>query len=200
MRSVLQIAAVTHLLRARLQGAVAAGDLGGMLETEVTVSSLHPAALDDFAGGGALLNVFLLRVSQLRLATPPSRGEEGDAGPMLKVALSYLVSARAAHAFDAEVLLGEAMREFEDTALLTPTMILGEAASEALSPAPRSQLVAGALTQLGEQADPLRVMHQDLDLAAMTALWHALDTPLRPSALYEISPVELSRDAPGATP
>jgi len=200
MGSVLQIAAVTHLLRARLQGAVAAGDLGGTLETEVTVSSLHPAALDDLAGGGALLNVFLLRVSQLRLRTPPSRGGEADPSPTFKVVLSYLVSARAAHGFDAEVLLGEAMREFEDTALLTPPMILGEAASEALSLAPRSQLVAQALTRLGEQADPLRVMHQDLDLAAMAALWAALGTPLRPSVLYEISPVELSRAAPGTTP
>jgi hypothetical protein len=200
MGSVLQIAAVTHLLRARLQGAVAAGDLGGTLETEVRVTSLHPAALDDLAGGGAVLNVFLLRVSQLQLRAAPSRGGQAEAGPALKVALSYLISARAARAFDAEVLLGEAMREWEDTALLTPPMILGEAASEALSPSPRSQLVAQALTQLGEQADPLRVMHQDLDLAAMTALWRAMDTPLRPSAVYEISPVELSRDAPGATP
>src|SRR5437773_2549875 len=103
MGSVLQIAAVTHLLRARLQGAVAAGDLGGTLETEVTVSSLHPAALDDLATGGALLNVFLLRVSQLRLRSAPSRGGQADAGPTLKVALSYLVSARADGAFDAEV-------------------------------------------------------------------------------------------------
>lgn len=200
MGSVLQIAAVTHLLRARLQGAVAAGDLGGTLETEVTVSSQHPAALDDLAGAGALVNVFLLRVSQLQPRTAPSRGGRAEARPTLKVALSYLVSARAARAFDAEVLLGEAMREFEDAALLTPPMILGEAASEALSPSPRSQLVAQALTQLGEQADPLRVMHQDLDLAAMTALWRALETPLRPSAVYEASPVELSRDAPGARP
>ena len=198
MGSVLQIAAVTHLLRARLQGAVAAGDLGGTLETEVTVTSLHPAALDDLAGGGALLNVFLLRISPLRPRTAPSRGGQAKAGATLKVALSYLISARAARAFDAEVLLGEAMRVFEDAALLTPPMILGEAASEALSPAPRSQLLAQALTQLGEQADPLRVMHQDLDLAAMAALWRALDTPLRPSVVYEISPVELSRD--GATP
>ena len=200
MGSVLQIAAVTHLLRARLQGAVAAGDLGGTLETEVTVSSLHPAALDDLAAGGALLNVFLLRVRRLQQRAAPSRGGHAEGGSPLKVALSYLVSAGAARAFDAEVLLGEAMREFEDAALLTPPIILGEAASEALSPSPRSQLVAQALTQLGEQADPLRVMHQDLDLAATAALWRALETPLRPSAVYEISPVELGRDAPGATP
>lgn len=200
MGSILQIAAVTHLLRARLQGAVAAGDLGGTLETEVTVSSLHPAALDDLAGGGASINVFLLRVSQARPRTALSRGGQTEAAPALKVALSYLVSAQAGRAFDAEVLLGEAMREFEDAALLTPPIILGEAASEALSPSPRSQLVAQALTQLGEQTDPLRVMPRDLDLAAMTALWAALDTPLRPAVLYEVSPVELSRDAAGATP
>lgn len=191
MSNALAIAAVTAVLRDRLNDGLVNADLGAL--GGVTVTSLPP---DRFGPGGAeetpanRLNLFLYRVSvnpgwaNERLPSRAADGTRTD-NPYLALDLHYLLSAYGSEDLNDQILLGYGMQILHQTPVLgrdaVRASLAGGAVNGAVLPPAFQQLAAA---DLAEQVEQIRVTPYYPDLETTSNLWSSLNTGLRPTALY----------------
>jgi len=134
------------------------------------------------------LNLFLFNVCPNVQRLSPSRpAPDGSrAKPPLPLDLYYLMTAYGGKEYEAEILLGYAMRILEDTPVLAPDLILRAS----------SHLSSG----LEKQVSPVELTLHTLSIAELTGLWSAFNANYRPSVAYCASGLLLDSLSPGSTP
>lgn len=192
MSNALAIAAVTAVLKDRLNDGLINSDLQSLGSFSVTC--LPP---DRFGIGGAdeapanRLNLYLYRVSpntgwsNQRLPSRTSAGTR-TTNPYLALDLHYLLSAYGSEELNDQILLGYGMQVLHETPVLSRDAVRlslgGGAVDGAILPPAFQQLGAA---DLAEQVEQIRLTPYYPDLEATSHLWSSFNTSLRPTALYQ---------------
>ncbi len=149
------------------------------------------------AGETARVNLFLYRTQHnaaLRNQDVPGRGHPGGpAVPPLSLDLFYLLTAYGTtddagvpSETQAHKLLGSAMRVFHDHAILTDRLRTV-----------RSSVVEPILAEsLRDEFERVKITPEPLALEDLSKLWTALTLPLRASAAYQVSVVQIDSRQP----
>jgi len=134
------------------------------------------------------LNLFLFNVCPNAQRLSPSRpNPEGvKVRPPLPLDLYYLITAYGGKEYEAEILLGYAMRILEDTPVLAPELILR--ASTHLQ------------SELEKQSAPVEIALHPMTVAELTGLWSAFNANYRPSVAYCASLLLIDSLSPGIKP
>jgi hypothetical protein len=173
MRSVsnhLVLAAVTTVLKHRLEQGAVAHNLAATLGREVTVSTLPPDRIPMGPSEAAQLNLLFYRIApELTL-----RSLEGPVGNVPGYELHYLLTAYGGQELDAELLLGFAIQLFHDTPMLTHDDI-----QVVLAPDPEE-------VGVGDTIEQLTITFESLTTEQMGSLWSALQARYRPSVAYRV--------------
>lgn len=214
MSNALAIAAVTAILRDRLNDGLLNANLDSLGQFSVTSSP--PDLLAGDGDPANRLNIYLWNVtrnaawSSQRLPARSAAGERID-NPFLALDLHYILTATGAEDLNAEILLGYGMQVLHETPVLTRADIrtaLGgadPAVDASLLPAPLRLLVAADMADQFEQIRITQAVPESRDLGQIEALgniWSAFSAPLRASALYQVGCVliESRRPARSALP
>jgi hypothetical protein len=189
MSTPLTIAAVTATLKSLLESQLAMHAATMKLSERIIVTTKPPDQV--FLPRNpetAHLNLFLFHVSpNAQRQTLRSIPDGARTRPPLPLDVFYLVTAYGGKEYEAEILLGFAMRILEDTPILAPELILSAS----------NQLVSG----LEKQANPVEITLHPLSIAELTALWSAFNTNYRPSVAYRASMLLIdSLSEEGTTP
>lgn len=197
MTTALGLAAVTAVLRDRLNEGVVNHDVSAVTGSTVSVTTLAPDRVLSAEGTEtSQLNIFLYQVtpnSGWRNEGLPSRDGSGRhrlTNPPLALDLHYLVTAYGSEPLHREILLGYAMQLLHEYPVLTREMI-----RTALNPSPDvgsdlpPALRALATCGLADQVENLRITPQFLNSEEMSKLWTATQSHFRPSAAYQVSVV-----------
>lgn len=180
------IAAVTAVLRSRLNQVLAATDLSGAVGS-VTVSALPPDRITIGGSETAQLNLFLYQVTPnaaYRNVGQPSVSFGGTpvSGPPLGLDLHYLLTAYGAEQYVAEIILGHALRLLHDEPVLTRKAIRA-----ALNPSVPDPMLPPALAGSG-LADQLELVSVTTAVAGpeeLSKLWSAMQAHYRPTVSLE---------------
>jgi Pvc16 N-terminal domain len=173
MSTPLVIAAVTATLKSLLENQLAEHAPAMNLSDRITVTAKAPDQV--FLPRNPEtphLNLFLFNVCPNAQRLSPSRpAPDGSrAKPQLPLDLYYLMTAYGGKEYEAEILLGYAMRILEDTPVLAPDLI--HRASSHLASGPE------------KQASPVELALHPLSIAELTGLWSAFNANYRPSVAY----------------
>ncbi len=214
MSNALAIAAVTAILRDRLNDGLLNANLDSIGQFSVTSSP--PDRLESGETPENRLNIYLWNAtrnaawSSQRL---PARGAQGGRidNPWLALDLHYILTATGNMDLNAEILLGYGMQVLHETPVLTRADIRASlggadpAVDATLLPAPLRLLIAA---DLAEQFEQIRITPagphggEDGGIETLSNIWSAFSTPLRASALYRVGCVliESRRMAQSALP
>ncbi|MFD2180472.1 DUF4255 domain-containing protein [Veronia pacifica] len=203
MSTALAIAGVTQLLRDLLNDGLVDNDVACVVNTNVPVHALPPdRMLAEEDNNGPALNVFLYHTEVnggLANQILPTRNQQGDRvnNTPLPLDLFYIVSAYGSADLHNDVLLGYAMQILHEHPGFTRAEI-----QTALNPSPAIAaglpplLQALADTGLAEQAEAIRIAPHQMPVAEKSALWSALQSQYRPSAIYRVSTVLIQAQYP----
>jgi hypothetical protein len=191
MGGALALAAVTAVLKHRLDNGLAAAGVTGELGGEATVSALPPDRIPSGADERAQLNLFLY------LVTPhPTLRKNGAAngGRPFAVDLHYLLTAYGAQDYHTEILLGHAMELLHAAPVMERDAI--RTTLKALARSRDRRAVAPALTALGasdlpDRVERIKIEPEFLEAEEVSRIWSALQARYRPSATYKVSAVVL---------
>lgn len=178
------MAAITAVLRARLNARLVASDVGAVVG-QFTVSSTPPDLIRPAQGNDPTqLNIFLHQVTpnpSYRNSDQPTRNPQGrlNQKPALVVDMHYLMTAYGAQALFPEVLLGHAALLLHEEPVLTRDHIRA-----ALVP-PIPALIAAS--GIDEQIELIRISPEAISSEEMSRMWSALDAQYRPSMAYKAS-------------
>lgn len=197
MTTALGIAAVTAVLRDRLNDGVVDHDVSALTGSTVSVTALAPDRVLTADGTeSSQLNVFLYQVTPntgWRNEGLPSRDATGRnrlSNAPLALDLHYLITAYGSEPLHREILLGYAMQLMHEYPVLTREMI-----RTALNPSPDvgtdlpPALRALADCGLADQVESLKISPQFLNSEELSKLWTATQSHYRPSAAYQVSVV-----------
>ncbi|KXF83022.1 DUF4255 domain-containing protein [Enterovibrio coralii] len=203
MSSALAIAGVTQLLRDLLNDGLVDHDVASVVNTNVPVHALPPdQMLAQEEDNGPALNIFLYHTdvnnawANQCLPTRNSNGERVNNTP-LPLDLFYIVSAYGTADLHNDVLLGYAMQILHEHPGFTRAEI-----QTALNPSPAIAaglpplLQALADTGLADQAEAIRIAPHTMSVSEKSALWSALQSQYRQSALYRVSTVLIQAESP----
>jgi hypothetical protein len=170
------LAAVTAVLRSRLNHHLAAGLAGAI--GDVTVSALPPDRITVGTSEPTQLNVFLYQVTHnqayrnVNLPSTDTTGASVD-GPPLGLDLHYFLG---------EIVLGHALRALHDEPVLDRDVI--RAALNPATPDPGlPPVLAGS--GLADQLEQIRLTPTVMAPEELSKLWSALQAHYRPTACYE---------------
>ena len=214
MSNALAIAAVTAILRDRLNDGLLNANLDSLGQFSVTSSP--PDRLESDGEATNRLNIYLWNATRnaawfsQRLPARSASGARVD-NPWLALDLHYILTATGAQDLNAEILLGYGMQVLHETPVLTRADIRASlggadpAVDADLLPAPLRLLVAADLADQFEQIRITEAMPDSKDkgqLEALSNIWSAFSSPLRASALYQVGCVliESRRPARSALP
>jgi hypothetical protein len=198
MSNALALAAVTAVLKSRLDNALAANSINTKVGGPVTVSALAPDRIPTGDANGTAetirLNLFLYRVAP-NLGWSNNGLPSRDAGgarltnPPLALDLSYLLTAYGPEDFQAEILLGFAMQLLHEVPFLTRDTI-----RTALAPPGGGAILPPALqalsaSDLADQVEQIKISPQPMSIEEISKLWSAFQTHYRPTAAYQASTV-----------
>lgn len=197
MTTALGIAAVTAVLRDRLNDGVVDHDVSAITGSTVSVTALAPDRVLTADGTeSSQLNIFLYMVTPntgWRNEGLPSRDADGHhrlRNAPLALDLHYLITAYGSEPLHREILLGYAMQLMHEFPVLTREMIrtalnppLDVGAD--LPPALRALANCG----LADQVESLKISPQFLNSEELSRLWTATQSHYRPSAAYQVSVV-----------
>jgi hypothetical protein len=179
------LAAVTAVLRSRLNHHLASGLAGAI--GDVTVTALPPDRITVGTSEPTQLNVFLYQVTHnqawrnVNLPATDSAGASVDAPP-LGLDLHYLLTAYGPDMFLGEIVLGHALRALHDEPVLERDVI--RAALNPATPDPTLlPVLAGA--GLADQIEQIRLTPSVMAPEELSKLWSALQAHYRPTACYE---------------
>jgi hypothetical protein len=197
MTTALGLAAVTAVLRDRLNEGVVNHDVSAITGSTVNVTTLSPDRVLSAEGTEtSQLNIFLYQVTPNTgwrnegLASRDVSGRHRLTNPPLALDLHYLITAYGSDPLHREILLGYAMQLLHEYPVLTREMI-----RTALNPSPDvgsdlpPALRALATCGLADQVENLRITPQFLNSEEMSKLWTATQSHFRPSAAYQVSVV-----------
>jgi hypothetical protein len=192
MAGALALAAVTALLKHRLDNGLASAGVTSELGGDATVSALSPDRIASGADERAQLNLFLYLVTP----HPGFRGN-GHSKPgsrPLAVDLHNLLSAYGSQDFQTEILLGHALQLLHDTPVMERETI--RKTLQALSHTRDRRVVPPALAALAasdlpDRVERLKIEPEYLGSEEVSKLWSALQARYRPSATYKVSAVLL---------
>ncbi|MBK6714954.1 MAG: DUF4255 domain-containing protein [Burkholderiales bacterium] len=197
MTTALGIAAVTAVLRDRLNDGVVDHDVSALTGSTVSVTALAPDRVLTADGAeSSQLNIFLYQVTPntgWRNEGLPSRDATGRnrlSNAPLALDLHYLITAYGSEPLHREILLGYAMQLMHEYPVLTREMI-----RTALNPSPDvganlpPALQALADCGLADQVESLKITPQFLSSEELSKLWTATQSHYRPSAAYQVSVV-----------
>lgn len=198
MDSALAIASVSAVLKSLLEDGLADRGAAAAVGADVAVTALPPDRVRVGAEERAQLNLFLYQVTPhtgLR-GRPEPAGTGPPASPPLALDLHYLLSAYGALDLQSEILLGYALQLLHETPVIPQEAI--RAAIRAQSSADDGRVVPPTLaalraSSLPEQVQEITVAPQFLTAEELSRLWSALQTHLRPSAIYRVSLVLIDR-------
>lgn len=180
------LAAVTAVLRGRLNHHLAAAGLSGAIG-DVTVSALPPDRITIGSGEPTQLNVFLYQVTpnqawrNVDLPATDSAGASVSAPP-LGLDLHYLFTAYGPDAFVGEIILGHALQALHDEPVLDRDVI--RAVLDPDTPDPNiPPVLSGA--GLADQVEQIRLTPTVMTPEELSKLWSALQAHYRPTACYE---------------
>jgi hypothetical protein len=180
------LAAVTAVLRSRLNQRLASPDLSGTVGT-VTVSALPPDRITVGTTEAAQLNLFLYQVTPnlaWRNVGLPSTDPAGNpaGAPPLGLDLHYLLTAYGPDMYVGEIILGHALLALHDEPVLGREVIRA-----ALDPAVPDPNLPPALGQSGlaDQVEQIRLSQTVMPPEELSKLWSALQAHYRPTASYE---------------
>lgn len=193
MSDYLAVGGVSAVLCAMLSDALTTSGPSSVLGASTTpITAISPDLIVTGADEQPQLNVFMYYVSlnpALRNSDLPSRNGQGVqiSNPPLALNLHYLVTAYGSKQFDAEILLGWAMKVFHDTPVVPPTTIQGALTALAGQASAEAQLVSGST--LAEQIEHLRITPETLTTEEIYRLWAAFEVAYRPSTAFQVSVV-----------
>jgi hypothetical protein len=196
MANALAIASVTALLKDLLNDGLINRNVDALFNFQVTAQP--PDRISATMNGEPInrLNLFLYRVTPNTGWTNqrlPARSPSGALvdNPVLALDLLYILSAFATDDLNAEVLLGFGMQALHETPVLDRDVIRtalgsGGPVSPALLPPGFQQL---SPTDLADQFEQIKVTPYYVSMDEVSKLWTSLNTPLRMSALYQVTVV-----------
>jgi len=161
-------------------------------DLEVTIGPPRTDKPDGSPGEKARINLFLYRVTEngaLKNQEPPGRGHPGAYGhPPLSLELHYLMTAYGttdgggfANEIRAHYLLGSAMRVFHDFAIVTEQLRTV-----------RPPVEAAVLDQsLRGEFENIKLCLEPISLEDLSKVWTATTLPMRTSAAYVVSVVQI---------
>lgn len=189
------IAAITAVLRARINARLVANDVASVVGA-FTVSSTPPDLVSGVANADPTqLNLFLHQVTPnvtYRNADQPTRSAGGGVArrPALVLDLHYLMTAYGAQALFAEVLMGHAALLMHEEPVLSRRHI-----RDALQPPIPAAIAASGIDT---QVELIRLSPEAISSEEMSRMWSALDAQYRLSMAYKVSVAFIESDrAPG---
>lgn len=193
MSNALAIASVTAILRDALNDGLINRNIDSLFDFQVTAQPPDRIAT---AGPFNRLNLFLYRVTpnpgwtNTRLPARSSSGERVD-NPFLALDLHYLLSSMSSDDLNAEILLGYGMQVLHETPVLGRDTIRaalapGGSLSGGILPTAFQQL---SPADLADQFEQIKISPYNTDLDEVTKIWTAMNTPMRMSALYQVTTV-----------
>ena len=190
------VAAITAVLRARINARLVANDVGSVVGA-FSVSSMPPDLITGSANADPTqLNLFLHQVTPnvtYRNADQPNRSASGEVArrPVLVLDLHYLMTAYGAQALFAEVLMGHAALLLHEEPVLSRRHI-----RDALQPPIPAAIAASGID---EQVELIRISPEAISSEEMSRMWSALDAQFRLSMAYKVAVAFIESDsAPGA--
>lgn len=185
MSNPLVIAAVTAVLKSRLENGLAQLGAPARLGGDVIVSALPPDQIALGADERAQLNLFLHQVT-------PNTSRRGAAGttparqpPALD--LHYLLTAYGAHDYQIEALLGYGVALMHATQVLPRADFQATLAALAQQGALAALFAVPELAALDPQVEQLAITPQFLNTEELSRLWSALQARYRPSLAYKVA-------------
>ncbi|MGA3006911.1 MAG: DUF4255 domain-containing protein [Opitutaceae bacterium] len=138
------------------------------------------------------LNIFMYYASQnpaFRNMCLPSSDSQGNklSNPPLALNLHYLISAYGKSEFDAELMLGWAMKVFHENPVYSQSQISQLLTEMSGSTVPEIQLLVQ--TTLASQVESIKVTPESLSNEEIARLWMAFQTHYRTTTSYQVTVV-----------
>jgi hypothetical protein len=205
MSTALAIAAVTALIKEKLEERLAANGISEVIGGSVTVSAVAPDLIKGEGNSEPRVNIFLYQVTpnaawRNRELPAHDAGGERTSNPPLALELHYLLTAYAKEDMHAEVLLGQVAQLLHELPVFSRALLAK--AQEAWAEKPEQLYKKLAAADLAGQFDGIRTTPQPLSVEEISKLWSALQVSYRPSSAYQVSVVliESQRPARSALP
>jgi hypothetical protein len=192
MSDYLAVGGVTAVLCSLLSTALGSGGPTTILGPTRGITAVSPDLITTGPDEQPQLNLFMYYISlnpALRNLGLPSSNAQGGrlSNPPLALDLHYLVTAYGSAQFDAEILLGWAMKVFHDTPVVPSQTI--QAALDTLAaqqqPTTEASLISGST--LAEQIEHLRITPEVLTTEEIYRLWTAFQAAYRPTTALQVS-------------
>ncbi|BDC51037.1 hypothetical protein F183_A33530 [Bryobacterales bacterium F-183] len=188
MSNALAIASVTAILRDALHEGLINHRVDSLFSFQVTAQPPDRIAVaEDFNR----LNLFLYRVTPnlgWTNAQLPSRSPSGERidSQFLALDLHYVLSSMSTVDLHAEILLGYGMQVLHEKPVLGRDSIRTALGLGGILPDAFQQL---APSSLADQFEQIKITPYYTDLEEITKIWTAMNTPMRMSALYQVTTV-----------
>lgn len=185
MPNPLVIAAVTAVLKSRLENGLAQLGAPARLGGDVIVSALPPDRVAVGADERMQLNLFLHQVT-------PNTSRRGSAGATLErqppaLDLHYLLTAYGAQDYQIEALLGYGVALMHAMQLLPRNDFHATLAALTQQGAMAALFAVPDLAALDPQVGQLAITPQFLNTEELSRLWSALQARYRPSLAYTVA-------------
>jgi Pvc16 N-terminal domain/IPT/TIG domain len=201
MSDYLAVGGVSAVLCSLLSTALPSGGPMTILGPTRGITAISPDLITTGPDEQPQLNLFMYYISlnpALRNLGLPSSNGPGTrlSNPPLALDLHYLVTAYGSGQFDAEILLGWAMKVFHDTPVVPSQTI--QAALDALAaqqqPTTEASLISGST--LAGQIEHLRITPEVLTTEEIYRLWTAFQAAYRPTTALQVSVVVIQDTQP----
>jgi hypothetical protein len=192
MSDYLAVAGVSAILKQTLLDALSTGPSSIVDPTKPAVTVGPPDLIATGAEEPVQLNIFMYYASQnpaFRNMCLPSADSQGNklSNPPLALNLHYLISAYGKSEFDAELMLGWAMKVFHENPLYSQSEISQLLSEMSGSTVPEIQLLVQ--TTLASQVESIKVTPESLSNEEIARLWMAFQTHYRTTTSYQVTVV-----------
>lgn len=196
MISALTIAAVTAVLKSRIDNWLVQHVAAGSVGADIAVTALPPDRIATGADERPQLNLFLyaLTPNTALRRSDTTAGRRGTAYASFD--LHYLVAAYGAADLQIEILLGYAIHALQQAPAFgreairaTLDALADTASGHALPPAYALLNQSG----LADQLEQITITPQFLTIEEQSRIWSALQARYRPSTTYRVSTITLDR-------
>lgn len=200
MSNALSIATVTAVIKNLLENGLVSDTIAASVG-DVLVTALPPDKIQVGSDERAQINLFLYHVTQNRnvdwvsqeyRSRHSSISSTRATNPPLALDLHYVLTAYGGKDFQAEILLGYAMRMLHKLPIVTSSTIENalKNSSETSTSSVFSQAIAGiSVSNLAAQIGQIKLSPEFLNMEESSKIWSALQTHYRPSATYQASMV-----------
>jgi hypothetical protein len=193
MSDYLAVAGVSAILKQTLLDALSLNGPNSIVDpTKPAVTVGPPDLIATGAEEPVQLNIFMYYASQnpaFRNMCLPQADSQGNklSNPPLALNLHYLISAYGKSEFDAELMLGWAMKVFHENPVYSQSQISQLLSEMSGSSVPEIQLLVQ--TTLASQVESIKVTPESLSNEEIARLWMAFQTHYRTTTSYQVTVV-----------